>query len=186
MFGLNSNRIRLMLLGVVAGIVFVGGRAKVDFTFGDSTNLGPTVNTEYYEDNPCISVDGLELYFNSNRPNGHGSADLYVLKRATTSDPWQAPINLGATVNSSESDYVPSISTDELSLFFASNRPGSYGGMDIWLTTRTTKSDHWGPPVNLGPTVNGPDWDAFPNISADGLELFFSSGQGLTGDMDLG
>jgi hypothetical protein len=182
---LNGYRMRLVLIGLVAGIVFGIGQARADFTFGEPTNLGPTVNTEYYEDNPCISVDGLELYFNSNRPNGHGRADLYVLKRATTSDPWQAPINLGATVNSSETDAGPCISTDELSLFFTSNRPGGSGGMDIWVTTRTTKSDHWGPPVNLGTTVNGPDWDHFPSISTDGLELFFTSGPGSTGNMDL-
>lgn len=51
------------------------------------------------------------------------------------------PVNLGPTVNSSAEDVGPSISTDGLELYFLSERPGGYGGADIWISRRATKND---------------------------------------------
>ncbi|MHC4500882.1 MAG: hypothetical protein ACYS21_17420 [Planctomycetota bacterium] len=85
------------------------------------------------------------------------------------------PTNLGPIVNSSFGDMGASISSDGLSLYFDSDRPGGYGKTDIWVATRETINDPWGEPVNLGPTVNSSkiDWDVY--ISFDGLELYFRS-----------
>src|SRR5438552_10437020 len=47
---------------------------------------------------------------------------------------WAAPVNLGPVVNSAFNDQHPSISRDNLSLYFVSNRPGGFGGNDIWVT----------------------------------------------------
>ena len=58
---------------------------------------------------------------------------------------------------------------------FPNNRPGGKGGADIWVTMRLTTSDPWGPPVNLGPTVNSTYDDIAPSISSDGTILFFAS-----------
>ncbi|MHC4298194.1 MAG: TolB-like translocation protein, partial [Planctomycetota bacterium] len=85
------------------------------------------------------------------------------------------PVNLGPAINTSARDLKPNISADGLSLFFRSNRPGGYGGHDIWVTTRTTTNDEWGIPVNLGPTINSSSKDSGPSISVDGLSLFFDS-----------
>ena len=59
-------------------------------------------------------------------------------------------------VNTSSEDFNASISSDGLSLYFISSRPGGVGGRDIWVTTRTTTDENWGEPVNLGPTINTP------------------------------
>ena len=85
------------------------------------------------------------------------------------------PTNLGPPVNSSSNDWCPSISADGLELYFDSNRSGGFGGFDIWIATRATKDETWGEPVNLGPMVNGPDFEQAPRISTDGLSLFFGS-----------
>ncbi|MCX5646933.1 MAG: LamG domain-containing protein [Phycisphaerae bacterium] len=86
-------------------------------------------------------------------------------------------MNLGSAVNSAGADTYACISQDGLELYFNSeNRPAGYGGWDIWVTRRATKDAGWGPPVNLGPTVNGPAEDAMPWVSADGLELYFMVG----------
>jgi len=85
------------------------------------------------------------------------------------------PTNLGSIVNSSADDSGPSVSADGLSLFFTSNRSGGQGNLDLWVTTRAVVSDPWGPPVNLGPTVNSSSPDGMPSISANGLELNFTS-----------
>ncbi|MCH8120803.1 MAG: PD40 domain-containing protein [Planctomycetes bacterium] len=149
--------------------------ADEDRTFGNPTNLGPTVNSSANEYDPSISPDELELYFNSYRPGGFGNADIWVTRRKTKVDPWDTPVNLGPTVNSSAHDYAPSISVDGLSLYFSSKRPGGYGDQDIWVTTRKTKGDPWGTPVNLGPIVNSSGFEEAPSISADGLTLYFTS-----------
>jgi hypothetical protein len=99
------------------------------------------------------------------------------------------PTNLGPTVNSKAAEQATSISADGLSLYFCdylSPRPGGYGRWDIYVTTRSTVSDPWGVPVNLGPTVNTPDREASPSISADGLILFLNSDcSGGVGGADL-
>jgi hypothetical protein len=161
--------------------------AKADFIFGEPTNLGPPVNTSSSDQGPNISADGLELYFCSGRPGGSGNRDLWVATRPTASDPWGEPVNLGPTVNSSAGEWAPSISADGLELFFFSGAGrGGYGSYDIWVTTRATKEDDWGTPVNLGSTVNSSYLDAMGSISADGLSLFFTSNRpGGSGNQDI-
>ena len=96
------------------------------------------------------------------------------------------PTNLGPIVNSSSSDWSPSISADGLSLYFNSNRPGGYGNHDLWVATRPTIYDPWGEPENLGSMVNSSVWEAYPSISPDGLSLFFESPRsGGHGSFDL-
>jgi hypothetical protein len=132
-------------------------------------------NSSYSDGNPDISADDLTLFFNSNRPGGHGGVDMWLTTRATTDDPWSEPVNLGPTINGPYLEAHPSISPDGLSLFFCSDRPGGYGDRDIYLSTRVTVNDSWSEPVNLGPIVNSPSLDDAPDISSDGLKLFFAS-----------
>jgi len=182
---LNGYRIRLVLSGFFGAIVLGGGSTRADFTFGEPTNLGPNINSSSIEVDPSISADGLELFFESRRPGGHGPADIYVSRRASKDDPWGPCMNIGAPVNTAYYTQSPSISADGLSLYFSSYiRPGGYGSDDLWVTTRTSVSDPWGPPVNLGATVNTSTYDWMPSISADGLVLFFMSGRpgGFGGD----
>ena len=153
-----------------------------DGDWGTAVPLPPPVNSEFGESGPCISADGLSLYFASDRPGTHGSYDIWVTRRPALSDPWGEPTNLGPTVNSEAYDNHPSISTDGLSLYFDSYRPDGYGSADLYVTARPSTSDSWGPPVNLGPTINTPNRDYSPNISSDGLTLFFDA---LTPDRDI-
>ncbi len=144
--------------------------------WGPPVNLGPTVNTSALEACPSVSADGLSLFFGSReRAGGAGNDDVWVTTRDTKDDPWGVPVNLGPTVNSSSAECCPSISSDGLSLFFRSNAHGGFGRQDLWVTTRATSDDDWGPPVNLGPTVNSASNDYDPSISSDGLTLFFHS-----------
>jgi len=152
--------------------IWAATRKTTDDQWGEPVNLGPTVNSSVQDGGASISADGLSLYFHSLRS---GVADLWVTTRATTSDAWQEPVNLGPAVNSSDSDVCPRISGDGLSLFFESTRAGGYGGRDLWVTTRATVADAWGPPVNLGPNVNTSAAEVGLDISTDGLMLCFSS-----------
>ncbi|MHC4518517.1 MAG: hypothetical protein ACYTAS_08010, partial [Planctomycetota bacterium] len=96
------------------------------------------------------------------------------------------PTNLGPTANSSAGDEEPGISSDGLSIYYCSRRSGGYGGYDMWVTNRATTQDAWGPPVNLGATVNSSSDDFSEDISADGLELYFGSNRpGGSGSYDI-
>jgi hypothetical protein len=174
----NTMRYVTAHLLIVVAFLAAGDRtARADFYFCAPTHLGPTINSSSWDNGPCISSDGLELYFQSNRPGGSGNFDIWVTTRETIQDPWSEPVNLGPTVNSSSADANKSISADGFSLYFFSSRPGGSGSLDMWVTTRASISEPWGEPVNLGPTVNSSAADGGPHISADGLSLFFESDQ---------
>ena len=168
--------------------IWITTRQTKDDSWGQPTKLGPPINTSFFEGRVSISSDGLELYFSSNRPGGYGSDDIWVSRRMTNNDSWGEPSNLGSVVNSTGSDCLTFLSSDDLLLFFSEDtgqpiRPGGFGNVDMWVTRRTNISDPWGAPVNLGPIVNSPSLDGAPRISSDGSTLYFSSDRsGLGGN----
>ncbi|MBL7189169.1 MAG: PD40 domain-containing protein [Phycisphaerae bacterium] len=165
--------------------IWVSRRETTNDPWSEPDNIGPTVNGGGEDWAPCISADGLELYFEANRSGGLGGTDILVASRNTIDEPWGNPVNLGPVVNTSRRDGGPCIAHDGLELYFKSNRSGGNGGEDLWVSKRPTKDNPWGIPVNLGSTINGPDWDREPGISSDGLVLFFSSARPGYGDIDL-
>ncbi|MHC4536051.1 MAG: hypothetical protein ACYS6K_19040 [Planctomycetota bacterium] len=167
--------------------LWVTTRATIDDPWSDPVNFGPNINTSYQEGNPSISADGLSLYFSSWLwPSGYGANDIWVMARASQDDPWGPPVNLGSTINSSYVEVRPDISADDLTLFFSSNRPGGHGDDDLWVATRASRDDPWGPPENPGPTLNSSYKDGGPSISADGRTLFIESNRaGGYGGRDL-
>ncbi len=102
--------------------------------------------------------------------------------------PWSEPENLGSTVNTTFNEQGPTLSNDERSLYFGSDRPGGIGGFDIWVSQRACKECAWETPENLGPAVNTTSDETGPGLSIDGHLLFFRStrpgGAGL-GDVFL-
>jgi len=175
---LNSNRMSVVVVGIVAMMVVGGGIANADFTFSERVNLGSVVNSSYADGDPFIAPDGLSLYFNSFRPGGYGDGDIWVsIQQTSERNPegfWGPPVNLGAPVNSEYYESQPSITADGLMLVFTSDRPGGLGVGDIWVATRPSKDDPWGEPVNLGSPINSDNPEFCPCISPDGCSLYFS------------
>ena len=166
--------------------LWVVKRQTTEDSWGIPVNLGSVINTMLPDSCPSLSEDNLSMYLESMKKDGYGQMDLLVTTRVSVSDPWAAPRNLGAAVNSPSNDMGASISADGLELYFQSNRTGGFGQEDIYVSTRATVSDQWGTAVNLGSTVNGPATDLQPCISPNGLALFFSSGrQDGFGDIDI-
>jgi beta-lactamase regulating signal transducer with metallopeptidase domain len=171
----------ILLFAALACVVLTNAYvAKADFTFDTSINLGPAINNAGWNGAVCIPPDGLELYFGSEDGN------IWVARRATVNSEWDPALNLGPVVNSSAIDGGPCISPDGLSLYLDSDRSGGSGSVDIWVTTRTSTEDNWGNPTNLGPSVNSSSWDWGQSISADGLQLYFTSNRpGGSGGQDM-
>lgn len=166
--------------------IWTATRASVDDEWSEPVNLGEPINTVFYDGTPAITGDGLEMIFPSVRTGGMGSCDLWVSRRTSTSEPWSPPENLGEIVNGAVWEGAPCLSSDGLSLFFGSSRSGGMGYNDLWMTTRASRNDRWGEPVNLGASVNSPHNDSTPCISPDGLALLFASARpGGFGDHDI-
>ena len=160
-------------------------RATKNDDWDPAVNLGQPPNSRYSYWDPSISSDGLTLYFSDGHsptfgnlsPGGlGGQGDIWMVTRASLNDVWGEPINLGPAVNSQHAIH-PSISSDGLSLYLQSHRTGHLGHCDIMVTTRESNSDLFGSPVFLkNVNTNGPEWT--PDISADGLTLFFMRNPG--------
>ncbi|MCU0914180.1 MAG: protein kinase [Planctomycetes bacterium] len=115
--------------------IYVSKRSTTNDAWAQAVNLGPVVNSPYGENWFSLSPDGRLLLFCDRlagpRPGGYGGADMWMTRRATLSDPWQAPVNLGRPVNGPTGEVYPRISPDANMLYFHSDRGGSYGN---WQT----------------------------------------------------
>jgi len=96
---------------------------------------------------------------------------------------WSPPVNLGPSINTQFSEFHSAISGDGLTLFFASDRPGGFGGLDLWVAQRHDRHANWESAQNLGPNFNTPETEACLELSPGGHYLYFCSaglgGQGL-------
>jgi Tol biopolymer transport system component len=160
--------------------IWVSTRANPQAPWQPPVNLGPAVNSAFFESSPTISNDGRTLVFCSLDRPGHGGADLWMSTRADPNDPlgWTPAVNLGAVINSSYADCCADLSPDGLVLYFSSGRPvsGRPAGVNhIWVSRRTSLSEPFGAPVSLASSF--PDFHTMfdPCLSQDGATLFFNS-----------
>ena len=137
-------------------------------------NIGPSINTGWCECQPAFAVDELTMYFGSDRPGNHGGSYIWMSTRPTIGSDWSEPINLDLYTMSAYEAWDPSISPNGLVLYFDSNRPGGYGGLDIWMSTRPTIGSDWSEPINLGPIINTQYDEYQPWICSDGTTLYWN------------
>lgn len=125
--------------------IWISTKPDLDSPFGAPVNVGENVNSVNADSRPCLSSDGLSLYFTSyERPGGYGSRDLWVSTRLSVDDPFGVPSNLGASVNTSGTEGGACVTPDGLGLIFNSDRPGGQGGNDLWYASRTSIQDEFG------------------------------------------
>jgi Tol biopolymer transport system component len=85
---------------------------------------------------PNVSADGREIVFDSDRPSGQGSFDIWTSHRATPLDAWSAPVNAGTAVNSSAAETRPTLTRTGRQLYFGSTRPNYQGSSDLFTASR--------------------------------------------------
>src|ERR1035437_9824072 len=127
---------------------------------------------------PSVSHDGKYLFFASDMPGGQGGSDLYycTLKNGE----WAEPVNLGPKVNSSGAENYPGINASGR-LYFASDRPGGIGKLDIYFTSLTNGT--WDDPVRLPEPINSTS-DDFAFVTQDNLQTgYFSSNRSNSDDI---
>ena len=133
------------------------------------------VNTDGNEGSHALSADGKTFIFtacNRDLKNGELDAcDIYVSKRM--GNKWGDAKRISKAINTEYFESQPSLSADGNTLFFASNRPGGFGNIDIWFSE--FKNGKWTKPRNCGAKINTPDDDEMPFIHPDGKTFYFSS-----------
>jgi outer membrane protein OmpA-like peptidoglycan-associated protein len=98
---------------------------------------------------------------------------------------WTTAQNMGPSINGQKWDGEPAFGMDGTSFYFTSNRPGGFGGYDIWMV-KETSTGLWSAPVNAGPGINTPNNEGSPFIHFDGRTMYFMrNGNGGLGGYDL-
>lgn len=153
--------------------IFISSREGGDWTYAE--NIGEVINTQYHDSNLALSADGNTLFLYKDENNG----DIYVSTRNEDGS-WTFPEPLSENINSEGfKESSISITPDGNTLFFASDRPGGFGGIDIYYSEKGANGE-WGRSRNLGAIINTEYDDDGPFIDYDGKTLYFSS-QGRKG-----
>ncbi|MBN2164865.1 MAG: PD40 domain-containing protein [Marinilabiliaceae bacterium] len=132
-------------------------------------NVGSYINTEGNNATISISADGKTLFVYM---HDGVSGDIY--KSEMTFDGWTVPEKFPKPINSQYSETHASITLDESIIFFSSDRPGGFGGKDIYMS-RKLPNGEWGKEINLGSEINTEGDEESPFIHLDGKTLYFCS-----------
>jgi Tol biopolymer transport system component len=129
-------------------------------------------NTRYSDGWPCLSSNGNQLYFSSDRLGGKGHLDIWMVEKKNGQ--WVNPVNLGDSINQPGWEGSPSISPDGNDLYFRRDTVTQTRPAAIWHAAK--RNGVWQNAVRLPPPVNGlMSRDASPFLSYDGKKLYFNS-----------
>lgn len=158
------------------GVFNSGEPLPYPFNEGDDSQGGCT-----------ISIDNKHLYFAMMRQEGGAQPNCDIYVSDFSDDSWSEIRKLSANVNHPVYwDSQPTMAADGITLYFASDRPGGYGGIDLYVTRKDPKTGTWSIPQNLGPKINTRGDEKTPFIHSDSETLYFSSnGQTGFGGFDI-
>ena len=162
------------------------------------------INSPVNEGEAWFSPDGSTVYFSRCDSREHETQGCYIYfskkggatlegkggrkgkkdDNAEANGDWSEPvkINLGDTMY----NYLyPTLSRDQLTMYFSSDMPNGYGDYDLWMVTRKSVDDDFGTPVNLGSTVNSAGREVFPTLRNDSTLYFSSNGLPGVGGLDI-
>lgn len=140
------------------------------------------LNSDADEGIISFSPDGQTMYLTKARRSetSNTSVEIYTSKRSDAS--WSAPQKFEITADTLSAVGHPAVSADGRWLYFTSDMPGGYGGLDIW---RIAINDRVGTLENMGPQINTPGNESFPYSRTDSLLYFSSDGHPGFGGLDL-
>jgi outer membrane protein OmpA-like peptidoglycan-associated protein len=138
-------------------------------------NLGPQVNSPYWDSQPSLSPDGSKLFFSSDRPYGIGKKDLWM-STVNGEGKWSKASNLGPQINTPENEVSPFVHANGMSLFYSSNGREGLGNHDIYMTN--IKAGFTAESYNLGYPINTPGDESGLFIAANGKSALYSKQEG--------
>ena len=143
--------------------------------FEEGAILKDPFNLQHNEGGATLTIDNKKLFYTRCKlnPNNYFNCDIFEVDMVDGE--WEDKGALGPEVNSPTSwESMPSISSDGNTMYFVSNRPGGFGGYDIYVTRRDAKGK-WQKAVNMGPAINTAGNEKSPFIHTDSQTLYFSS-----------
>lgn len=143
------------------------------------------INSEFDDGIPVFSSDFKTLMFTRARMSKNESLGAKVYTAKSGNDTWTGVEPLVIVPDSSVTVAHASLSPDGLSLFFVSDMDGGLGGKDIWKVSRTSTTEAWGSPENLGASINTVGDELFPYIRTDSVFYFSSNGHLGMGGQDI-
>jgi hypothetical protein len=157
--------------------IYVSRRASTQDDWGAAERVPPPISSPFFDITPTISLDGLALYFASNRPgpNSPPWPDLFVSHRASVNDPWGPAENLGLGVNTMLFEGSISPSPDELTIYFAAIAPPDFA-FHIYKSTRNSTDEPFGPRELIESPINSSGNDYGPALTPNQNTMFFTSG----------
>jgi outer membrane protein OmpA-like peptidoglycan-associated protein len=161
-----------------------------NFVFSSPQKFSSEINTKYHEASACFSTDGKTVFFTRNNYNDgktgrseDGLVKLSIYTAQLGSDGSWNSVTILPFCSEEYNTVHPSLSPDGKRLYFSSNRPGGFGGMDLYFSD--FQMGIWGPPINMGPVVNTEGNEIFPLIDKNGRLHFSSNGHLGLGMLDI-
>lgn len=144
------------------------------------------INSKQYEGGATVSSDGNTIFFSSNRKEGNGGNDIWMIKKETNGE-WSSPVNLGNSVNTKYDDDFPMLSIDGKHLYFCSKGWNSMGGYDIFRSDLDESTQSWSKPVNIGYPINDADDNTMISFTGDGKHAYMacSKPEDVMGERDI-
>lgn len=144
-------------------------------SFQAGTPMPAPFNMNNNEGGASLSADNRYMFFTICKNDGGDQLNCDLFYTVFQNGTWSEIKNAGPNINGKDTwESQPSLSSDGRTLYFASNRVGGLGGIDIWKSTKDAKGN-WGPPENLGPRINTDGNEKSPFFHSDGQTLYFSS-----------
>lgn len=149
--------------------------------------LPPIFRLGNWQADAMISADGSAILFAANYPvegEEQPSLNIFVSIRDEQGR-WSKPFSIGSAINTSGMERSPFLHPDMKTLYFSSDRPGTVGELDVWVSRRQDKNcwDCWSEPENLGPQINTPGRDCWYKITTDGKMAYFARKTGRDQDI---
>ncbi len=154
--------------------ISISNRTENGWTIPKAIKIKDLVNKNRYS-NFTVSSDLQVLISAIETDDSYGDQDLYV-SLLNEDGEFSEPKNMGKVINTATSDMAPFLAADGKTLYFSSNGHGGFGDNDIFFSKRLDDSwTNWSEPVNLGPDINGPDWDSYFVLPASGEYAYMVS-----------
>ncbi len=153
------------------GNIYISQFKDNDWTVPEK--LGSNISTAANETHATLSSEGTTLIFTSDRGNGKGGKDLYIVHRNPTGE-WGLAQNMGDVLNTQYDEEGPFLHPDGSTLYFSSKGHNSMGGYDLFYS-ELQPDGSWGAPINMGYPINTTADEVYYVLSADGKRAYFSS-----------
>ncbi len=159
---------------------------KGDWSTPTLADESENINTEASEGTPFMNSKYTKLYFTRCQNGAHRKNGCQIMIAGKSGGAFSEarPVEI-AGVDTLDIVGHPTLSSDELILYFAAERKGGFGGNDIWVAMRDNATEPFKHPFNLGERINTAGNEVFPFLRYDTVLYFASDGHGGMGGLDI-